>query len=54
VVLQPGREYKEVAVNKIEESSDGKSQAQNLATPIFEGTRMYYRTPGYLYCIGEK
>lgn len=54
IVLQPGKEYKVVAQNLIEESKDGKSQEQNVSTPIFEGTRMYYRTPNYLYCIGEK
>jgi outer membrane protein assembly factor BamB len=54
VVIAPGREYKEVARNLLEESSNGKDQEQNVSTPIFEGTRMYYRTPGYLYCIGEK
>ncbi len=56
LVIQPGREYREVARNFIAESKDkdGKDQAQNLATPFFEGTRMYYRTPGFLYCIGER
>ncbi len=54
LVIQPGKEYKEVARNFIEESKDGKEQSQNLASPIFEGTRMYYRTPGFLYCIGDK
>lgn len=54
LVIAPGKEFKEIARNVIEESKDGKSQVQNLATPIFEGARMYYRTPGYLYCIGEK
>jgi outer membrane protein assembly factor BamB len=52
IVLQPGRVYKEVAQNVLEESRDGKSQEQNVSTPVFEGSRMYYRTPGYLYCIG--
>jgi hypothetical protein len=52
IVLQPGRVYKEVAQNVLEESRDGKSQEQNVSTPIFEGNRMYYRTPGYLFCIG--
>jgi len=52
IVLQPGRVYKEVAQNMLEESRDGKSQEQNVSTPVFEGSRMYYRTPGYLYCIG--
>lgn len=54
VVIQPGREYKEVAKNVVEDTSDGKQQSQNLATPVFEGTRLYYRAPGCLYCIGEK
>jgi outer membrane protein assembly factor BamB len=52
IVLQPGRVYKEVAQNLLEESRDGKSQEQNVSTPIFEGSRMYYRTPSTLYCIG--
>jgi hypothetical protein len=54
VVLQPGKAYKEVQQNLIEESKDGKSQEQNVSTPIFEGSRMYYRTPNYLYCIADK
>jgi len=53
IVIKPGKRYVEVAHNVIEESGDGKTQVQNVSTPIFEGTRMYYRTPGYLYCIGE-
>jgi outer membrane protein assembly factor BamB len=53
IVIHPGRQYKEVAQNVIEESRDGKSQEQNLSTAIFEGSRMYYRTPGYLYCMGQ-
>ncbi len=54
VVIQAGRTYKEVAVNAIEESLDAKNQTQNLSTPVFDGTRMYYRSPCYLYCIGDK
>jgi outer membrane protein assembly factor BamB len=61
VVIQPGREYKEVAKNLLEEiespnwkAPGGKSQSQMLASPVFEGARMYYRSPSYLYCIGEK
>jgi len=54
LVLQPGREYKLVAENFLAESKDGKEKAQFNSTPICEGTRMYYRTPGHLYCIGEK
>ncbi|MBI3830667.1 MAG: sigma-70 family RNA polymerase sigma factor [Planctomycetes bacterium] len=55
VVVEPGRQYKEVTVNRIEESFAGsKEQVQNLASPWFEGGRMYFRSPQYLYCIGEK
>jgi outer membrane protein assembly factor BamB len=55
IVIEPGKKYKEVATNVIEErTKDGKEQEQNLATPVFEGSRMYYRTPGYLYCVGKK
>jgi outer membrane protein assembly factor BamB len=54
LIIRPGRQYSEVAVNRIEESLDGKSQGQNLACPVFEGSRLYFRTPGHLYCIGEK
>jgi hypothetical protein len=54
LVLQPGREYKQVTENFLAELKDGKEQAQFNSTPIFEGERMYYRTPGYLYCVGEK
>lgn len=54
LVIQPGREYREVAHSHLAETANGKDQAQFNSTPIFEGTRMYYRSPGYLYCIGEK
>jgi hypothetical protein len=53
IVLQPGRQYKEVAQNVLEESKDGRSQEQMVSTPVFEGARMYYRSPNYLYCIGQ-
>ncbi|HLX61545.1 MAG TPA: hypothetical protein VKX17_09720 [Planctomycetota bacterium] len=54
IVLQPGRQYKELAQNMLQESRDGKSQTQFVSTPIFDASRMYYRTPGFLYCIGDK
>ena len=37
----------------VRQIQDGKGQEQSVSTPIFEGTRMYYRTPNYLYSIGE-
>ncbi|HEX3359025.1 MAG TPA: PQQ-binding-like beta-propeller repeat protein [Tepidisphaeraceae bacterium] len=54
IVIKPGRNYVEVAQNMIENPTDGKHQDQNLATPIFEGARMYYRTRRELLCIGTK
>ncbi len=53
LVIEPGRAYKEVGRNVIEELRNGKDQAQTNANPVFEGSRMYYRTPGYLYCVGK-
>ena len=52
IVLKPGLEYREVARNTLEEFN-GKELVQTVSTPIFEGARMYFRTPGYLYCIGK-
>ncbi|HLW65132.1 MAG TPA: PQQ-binding-like beta-propeller repeat protein, partial [Gemmataceae bacterium] len=43
-VLQPGREYKELAHNKLEPFR---------SSLVFEGKRMYVRTEKKLYCIGE-
>jgi hypothetical protein len=44
VVLQAGREYKELARNKLEEFR---------SSLVFEGKRVYIRTAKHLYCIGE-
>jgi outer membrane protein assembly factor BamB len=44
VVLQPGREYKELARNKLEEFR---------SSLVFEGKRVYIRTAKHLICIGE-
>jgi outer membrane protein assembly factor BamB len=44
VVLQPGREYKELARNKLEPFR---------SSLVFEGKRVYIRTEKRLYCIGE-
>lgn len=51
VVIDTGRQYREVARNVIEEVWDGKNRVQNLTTPVFDGTRMYYKSPSFLYCI---
>ena len=44
VVLQPGREYKELARNKLEPFR---------SSLVFEGKRVYIRTEKRLYCIGD-
>ena len=44
VVLQPGREYKELARNKLEPFR---------SSLVFDGKRVYVRTEKHLYCIGE-
>ena len=54
LIIEPGKIYKEVALNFLQDSRDGGEQVQNVSSPIFEGARMYYRTPDYLYCIGSK
>jgi hypothetical protein len=44
VVLEPGREYREVARNQLEGYG---------SCPVFSGQRMYLRTNKHLYCIGK-
>ena len=44
IVVQPGREYRELARNKLEPFR---------SSLVFEGKRMYVRTHKFLYCIGE-
>lgn len=44
LVLEPGREYKELARNMLEPFR---------SSLVFEGTRMYVRTTKGLWCIGE-
>jgi outer membrane protein assembly factor BamB len=44
IVLQPGREYKELARNSLETFR---------SSLVFEGKRMYVRTTKGLWCIGE-
>lgn len=44
IVIAPGREYKEIASNKLEKFR---------SCPVFVGTRMYVRGYEHLYCIGK-
>ncbi len=54
LVIAPGREFKELAKNVIWELQPNGAQQETQSTPIYEGGRIYYRTHGFLYCIGEK
>jgi len=58
-VLQPGRELKVVAVNRIEsllprENPIPPQEILANAAPVFDGPRIYFRGEQYLYCVGEK
>jgi outer membrane protein assembly factor BamB len=46
LVLEPGRAYKKVRRNGLDEGSGG--------TPVFVGRRIYVRGGANLYCLGEK
>ena len=62
VVFEPGREYREVARNKIEDCllsamrfDRGREIPEHFASsPVAEGKRIYVRGGNYLYCIGDK
>jgi outer membrane protein assembly factor BamB len=63
LVMEPGREYKEVAHNNIDETIPegweikhwvGPHHEQFEATPVFDGSRIYFRGEQYIYCVGEK
>ena len=55
VIFAPGREYKEVAVNFIQnENSGGDGQEVFQGTPVFDGERMYLRGARRMYCVGER
>jgi outer membrane protein assembly factor BamB len=57
LVLEPGRTFKQVARNRLENGSTTNYRPRQEATmtnPIFEGERMYYRAECAVYCIGPK
>ena len=58
LVLEPGRVYKPIAKNRIEQvTGRGEYWARQEITmtcPVFEGSRLYYRAERHLYCIGER
>ena len=56
VIIEPGREYKEVASNLMERSfrySWNERPEGWVSCPFFEGSRIYYRAQKHMYCIGE-
>ena len=67
MVIKPGRTFERVATNRIERllwgklggvhprpSMEGQYPACTVSSPIFDSRRIYYRSEGHLYCIGEK
>jgi hypothetical protein len=57
VVIEPGREFKQVARNRVEQLWFRYGFERNECTqssPVFVGNRMYSRGEVNLYCIGEK
>jgi outer membrane protein assembly factor BamB len=57
VVFEPGRQYKEVARNKLEHLTGIGQWFEKpegfAACPAVEGNRLYLRGEEFLYCIGE-
>jgi len=58
LVIEPGREYKEVSRNKIVQlitwGYRNNLQEGTMGSPFFDGRRIYLRAQRFLYCIGEK
>src|SRR4029079_16409805 len=55
IVMEPGRTYKQIAKNKIENVVSighwGERQKRVVANPVFDGNRLYIRGEGHLYAI---
>jgi len=57
VVIEPGRTFKQVARNRIEQLWFRYGPERNECTinnPVFSGSRLFYRTEANLYCIAER
>jgi outer membrane protein assembly factor BamB len=59
LVLQPGREFRQVAKNRIATQIDRywpmpAQETVGYSPPVADGNRIYLRGERYLYCIGEK
>ena len=49
------QECRRVATNTLAPGAGRRSQeTHGSLSPIFEGTRLYFRTIGQLYCIGQR
>jgi len=57
LVLEPGRAFKQVAKNKLENVASvghwGERQERFVSTPVFDGKRLYLRGEGHLYALGR-
>ena len=53
IVLAPGRKYQQLAKNVLWELQPDGNQQEAQSNPYYEGSRIYYRTQGFLYCIGQ-
>jgi outer membrane protein assembly factor BamB len=57
IVMEPGRSFKQVAKNKIENVVSighwGERQERFVSNPVFDGNRMYIRGEGHLYAIAS-
>ena len=54
LVLEPGPQYKELAKNLLVEYNNEGTQPEAQSNFFFEGQRIYFRTRGFMYCIGQK
>ena len=52
LVLEPGRAFKLVARNRIEQVAGGRQEII-ISCPVFDGKRIYLRTTRNLYCLEE-
>ncbi len=57
LVIEPGREYKEVSRNTIDQRINYSYKTNALegtvSCPFFDGNFIFYRAQRYLYCIGK-
>jgi outer membrane protein assembly factor BamB len=59
LALEPGREFKQIGVNRIETQLERywplpAQETLTYAPPLVDGDRLYIRGERYLYCVSEK